>query len=256
MGMKTSGAVFQQLMDSVLGDLQPKIAVLFIDDITIFSLTLEQHYEDVNRVLERLNIANLKVNGKKCSFAKEEVVVLRFKDSKHGINPNSAKVQGINDLGPPKNVSGVKQILGMFNFYIKFIPDFATLAEPIVELTRGKMKKYSEVKWDQQHDKCLLLLKHKLSTAPILKYPDFMKEFAIKTDASQVGLGAVLTQEYEIEGEKIFMPVLYASRSLKGAKRRYSVTDLEALAVVWAVKTFKSYVMGTKILGCDGSQHP
>ena len=73
-----------------------------------------------------------------------------------------------------------------------------------------------------------------------------MKEFAIETDASQVGLGAVLTQEYKVEGEKFFMPVLYASRSLKGAERQYSVTDLEALAVVWAVKTFKSYVMGTR----------
>ena len=72
-----------------------------------------------------------------------------------------------------------------------------------------------------------------------------MKKFAIKTDASQVGLGAVLTQEYKIKGKKIFMPVLYASRSLKGAERQYSVTDLEALAVVWAVMTFKSYVMGT-----------
>ena len=94
------------------------------------------------------------------------------------------------------------------------------------------MKKYSEVKWDQQHDKCLLLLKHKLSTAPILKYPDFMKEFAIKTDASQVGLGAVLTKKYKIKCKKIFMPVLKQSRSLKGAKRRYSISDLEALSVV------------------------
>ena len=75
-------------------------------------------------------------------------------------------------------------------------------------------------------------MKHKLSTAPILKYPDFMKEFAIKTDASQVGLGAVLTQEYKIKGKYIFMPVLYASRSLKGFDRRYSVTDSEALAAV------------------------
>ena len=81
------------------------------------------------------------------------------------------------------------------------------------------MKKYSEVKWDQQRDKCLLLLKHKLSTAPILKYPDFLKEFAIKTDTSRVGLGAVLTQEYEIEGKKIFMPVLYASRSLREPRK-------------------------------------
>ena len=89
---------------------------MYIDDITIFSPTLEQHYEDVSCILERLDVANLKVNVNKCSFAKEEVVVLGFKDSKHGINPNPAKFQGINDLGPPKNISGVKQILGMFNF--------------------------------------------------------------------------------------------------------------------------------------------
>ena len=75
---------------------------------------------------------------------------------------------------------------------------------------------------------------------PILKYPNFMKEFAIKIEASQVGLGSVLTQKYKIKGEKIFMPVLYTSRSLKGAMRRYSITDLEALAVVWAVKTLRS----------------
>ena len=108
------------------------------------------------------------------------------------------------------------------------------------------MSNNSEIKWDQQHNKCLLVLKNKLSLAPILKYPNFMKEFAIETDASQVGLGAVLTQEYEVEGEKFFMPVSYASRSLKGAKRQYSVTVLKALAVVWANKTFRSYVMGTQ----------
>ena len=108
----------------------------------------------------------------------------------------------------------------MFNFYQKFIPNFATLADPIVELTRGKIKKYSDIKWDQTHDECLSLLKVKLSSALILKYPDFLKEFAIKMDASQVGLGAVLTQKYDTEGKKYFMPVLYASRSLKGAKKQ------------------------------------
>ena len=145
--------------------------------MTIFSPTLEQHHEYVYCVLERLSIANLKVNVSKCAFACEEAVVLGFKVSKDGINPNPTKLQGINDYKPPKNVSGVKQILGMFNFYRKFIPNFATLADPIVELTRGEMKKYSEVKWDQKHDECLSLLKDKLSTAPILKYPDFTKEF-------------------------------------------------------------------------------
>ena len=116
MGMKTSGAVFQRLMDSVLGDLQPKIAVVCIDDITIFSPTLEQHYEDVNHVLERLDVANLKVNVNKCAFAREEVVVLGFKVSKDGINPNPAKVQGINDLKPPKNISGLNKFLECSTF--------------------------------------------------------------------------------------------------------------------------------------------
>ena len=90
-------------------------------------------------------------------------------------------------------------------------------------------------------------MKDKLSTAPILKYPDFTKKFAIKKDASQVGLGAVLTQEYKIEGKKYFMPLLYASRSLKGAERQHAVTDSEACAVVWAVKTLRLYVMGTAL---------
>ena len=95
MGMKTSGAISQHLMDTVLGDLQPKIAVVYIDNITIFSPTLEQHYEDVNRVLERLSVAKIKVNVNKCAFACEEVVVLGFKVSKEGINPNPAKVQDL-----------------------------------------------------------------------------------------------------------------------------------------------------------------
>ena len=115
--MKTFGAIFQRLMDSVMGDLQPKIAVVYIDDIKIFSPTLEQHYEDVNRVLERNSVANLKVNVYHCAFAHEEVVVLGFRVSKDVINSNPAKAKGINDLKPPKNLSGVKQILGMFNFY-------------------------------------------------------------------------------------------------------------------------------------------
>ena len=122
MGMKSSGAVFQRLMDSVLGELQPKIAVVYIDDITIFFPTLEQHYKDVNCGLERLDVANLKVNVNKCAFACEEVFVLRFNVFRTK-NPNPAKVQGINDLKLLKNVPGVKQNLGMFNFYQKFIPD-------------------------------------------------------------------------------------------------------------------------------------
>ena len=91
----------------------------------------------------------------------------------------------------------------------------------------------------------LVINERQVFISTILKYPDLTKEFAIIMDASQVILGAVLTQEYKIEGKKYFMPVLYASRSLKGANRQYCVMDLEALAVVWAVETFRLYVMVT-----------
>ena len=100
------------------------------------------------------------------------------------------------------------------------------------------MKKGSLIQWGQSQDKSLSVLKDMLSKAPILQYPDFTKEFSVETDASQVGLGAVLTQVYEIKGKQRSLPVAYASRSLKGAERKYSVTDQEALAVVWVVKTF------------------
>ena len=93
--------------------------------------------------MERLKVANLKVNVNKCAFARGEVVVLGLKVLKAGINPNPEKVQGFSDLQLPRDISGVKQILGMLNFYRKFIPNFATLTESIVELTRGKMKKGS-----------------------------------------------------------------------------------------------------------------
>ena len=141
MGMKNSGAVFQRLMDQVLGELQPKICVVYINDITIFSPLFEQYLKDVDLVFEKLSKANLKVNVDKCAFCKEEVIVLRFLIKKDGINPNPAKVQGIKDLGPLKNASGVKKILGMFNFYHKFIHNVTSLDEPLVKLTRWRRRK-------------------------------------------------------------------------------------------------------------------
>ena len=116
-------------MDSVLGDLWPKIAVVYIDHIKILSPTLEQYHEDVNHVLERLNVANLIFNINKCSFAKEEVVVIEVKVSKNGINLTLAKFQVVNDVGLLKNVSGSNRSRNVY-FYRRFILNFTTLAEP------------------------------------------------------------------------------------------------------------------------------
>jgi hypothetical protein len=117
MGMKTSGAVFQRLMDGVLGDLQPKCAVVYIDDVTIFSPSMEQHLVDMDEVFRRLDGANLKVNVNKCSFAKSKVLVLGHIVNARGIQPNPEKVTAITKLNRPTDVSGVKGFLGAVNFY-------------------------------------------------------------------------------------------------------------------------------------------
>ena len=115
-GIKTSGAFFQRLINSVLGDLHPKIAIVYIDNITILSPTLKQYHEDVDCFLERLSIANLKVSVDKCAFACGKVDVLGFKVLKDGTNPNPAKVQGISDLKLHKTCLGLNKFWECLTF--------------------------------------------------------------------------------------------------------------------------------------------
>ena len=115
MGMKTSGAVFQRLMDQMLGDLQPRCAVVYIDDITIFSPSMDQHLVDLGKVFKRLASVNLKINLDKCNFVKSEVKVLGHLVSKQGIRPDPKKVETIQKLTPPTDVTGIKSFLGVVN---------------------------------------------------------------------------------------------------------------------------------------------
>ena len=139
-GDENIGAVFQRLMDQILGPLQPQCAVVYIDHITIFSKTMEQHLEDVGKVLERLTKANLKLNVDKCLFAQNEVQVLGHIVSKEGIKTNPTLVEGIRQKAPPTNITKVQGFLGMANFYRKFIPNFTEIAEPLNKLTWKKSR--------------------------------------------------------------------------------------------------------------------
>ena len=132
MGMKTSGAVFQRLMDIMLGNLQPRCAVVYIDNITIFSPSLGQHLIDLSKIFKRLSEVNLKINLEKCSFVKSEVKVLGHLVSKQGIRPDPKKVEVIQQLTPHKDVTGVKSFVGVINYFRKFIPRCLILAEPLL----------------------------------------------------------------------------------------------------------------------------
>ena len=153
MGMKTSGAVFQRLMDQMLGNLQPRCAVVYIDDITIFSPCMKQHLVDLENVFKRIQGADLKLNFDKCKFALPEVKVLGHMVSKKGIRPNPKKTEIIWNLPAPKDVTGVKSFMGVIKYLRKSIPNFSVLAEPLLTLNIGKKRIKNSFVWgDDQQD--------------------------------------------------------------------------------------------------------
>jgi len=126
--------------------------------------------------------------------------------------------------------------VGLASWYRRFIPDFSATAAALTSLT----KKNARWKWGVEEEQAFRALKQALASAPILACPDFNRRFCIQTDASTTGLGAVLTQHFE-EGERV---IAYASRTLNGAERNYSATELECLAVVWGIRHFRGYLEG------------
>ena len=166
MGMKTSGAVFQRLMDQMLGKLQPKCAVVHIDDITIFSPNMKQHLADLESVFKRIQEANLKLNFDKCKFALPEVKVLGHMVSKKGICPDPKKTEIIQNLPAPKDVTGVKNFMGVINYFRKFIPNCSILAEPLLILTRGKKRLKSNFVWGDDQQASFEALKECLINTP------------------------------------------------------------------------------------------
>ena len=134
----------------------------------------------------------------------------------------------------------MRRFLGLSSYYRRFISNFARVAEPLSELTR----KNTAFRWTQTCEDAMSQLKERLTTAPVLAYPSFDKPFTVETDASISGLGAVLSQT---QGDTKLHPVAYASRSLSTAERNYSVTELETLAVVWALTRFHSYLYGQSV---------
>ena len=171
--------------------------VVYIDNITIFSNSLNEHIHDIDKLLAKLDGSNLKVNLNKCSFCKEEVLVLGHIVSKEGISPNPKKVKAILESRRPASVTEVKSFLGVVNFYQKFIKNCSTVAEPLILLTRGNKKKGCYF-WSEEQEAAFTRLKGMLAKAPVLRFPDWANLFWIECDASSVGIGAVISQ-LEIE---------------------------------------------------------
>ena len=239
-GVQGGVAHFSRVMTSLFASLQWKESLIYLDDILVFSSDFREHLHRLGRVFDILIQAGLKLKASKCHLLERKVKFLGHEVSSSGVSPISAKVKAVVDFPVPDDVERVRSFLGLAGYYRDFVHNFAKVAKPLTELT----EKNRAFKWSVQCQQAFQKLKDALVTAPVLAYPDFSKEFILTTDASDVGLGAVLSQ-YHDGRERV---VSYASRHLHKAERNYSATEKECLGVVWATEYFRHFLLGAEFV--------
>lgn len=237
-GLKNAPATFQRVMDNVLKGLQGKICLVYMDDIIIYSTSLQEHLVNLTKVFQRLRDTNLKIQIDKSEFLKKEVAFLGHIITPKGIKPNPDKIQAILKYPIPKTPRQIKAFLGLLGYYRKFIKDFAKITKPLTSC----LKRDAKIEHTPQFINCFEHCKNLLSNEPLLQYPDFDQPFNLTTDASNFAIGAVLSQG-PIGKDR---PVAYASRTLSESEQNYSTIEKEMLAIVWATKYFRPYLFGRK----------
>ena len=241
MGLTNSPATFQRAMNLMLAGLNWTTCLVYLDDIICFSKTFEEHLETLTQIFERLSASGFSLKLKKCHFFQKEVEYLGHVVSAEGRRPHPRNLKAVREFPRPitgeKNfVTHVQMFVGLCNYYAAYIPDYVQKVEPLTRLTKIGIGKV----WGPEQEECFTQLQSDLCAAPLLRHPDFEKRFYVQTDACGYGLGAVLTQEFD-DG---FHPILYLSRSLKEAERKWAARELEALGVVWAVTKLRPYLEG------------
>ena len=236
-GLVNAPSTFQRLMETVMADLMPEKCLTYIDDVLVIGESFEEHLANLEAVLTRLREANLKLKPSKCKLMRDKVTYLGYCVSAEGISADPGKLDAVKKFPIPTDVKQVRSFVGLTSYYRRFIKSYAKVAKPLHNLTR----KNTKFCWSKECQEAFEKLKNLLTSAPTLAFPDFEQPFILETDASGVGLGAVLAQRGQA-GET--RPIAFANRTLQGAEKRYSVTELEALGVVWAVKHFRHYIYG------------
>jgi deoxyuridine 5'-triphosphate nucleotidohydrolase len=237
-GLTNAPATFQRMMNRVFAGVNGQFIVVYLDDLNVYSRDFNEHLKHLREVFERLRQAGLRLKAKKCHFFKKELAFLGHVVGADGVKPDPDKIAAVKDHPVPKNIWKLRQFVGLASYYQKFVENFAKIAAPLNSLLR----KSEAYQWTDQHQEAFETLKQRLISAPILVHPDFERPFQIFTDASAIGLGAILSQKDDQDRERV---IRYASRRTSDTERNYSATNLECLGVVWAVKHFRKYVTGT-----------
>lgn len=235
-GLKNAPATFQRLMDQVLTGLQGIELFVYLDDIVIYSSSLDQHTIKFRELCTRLRKSGLKLQPDKCEFLRTEVAYLGHIITCDGVKPDPKKIEAVQNFPTPTNAKTIKQFLGLAGYYRRFIPNFSKIAKSLTNL----LKKDIPFRWTQKEQSAFVALRDALCKPPVLQYPDFTKSFVITTDASGYAIGGVLSQG--IIGQDL--PIAYTSRTLTDAEMNYPTIEKELLAIVYCVKHFRHYIYG------------
>ena len=243
-GIASAPTAFQRMMDDVLKPLLTTTNEIFvyIDDIILATTTFDRHLQLLEKTFQLLTSVNLKIRPSKCLLASDSAIVLGHRISNGTITPDERKIKAIVDLPPPTNSKEVQKVLGIFTYLRSYIPNFSTKVAPLTKL----ISKHTAFEWNNEQQLAFEHVKKVLTTAPTLQVFDPTKDIVIETDASLVGVAAVLLQPNNND-DSLLAPVVYYSRKLTPAQKNYPPVQLELLAVVQAAQQFHKYIDGRNV---------
>ena len=251
-GLINAPAVFQFLMSRVLEGLN-HFCQAYLDDILIFSATIEDHISHINQVFDRLRQHRLKLKLKKCSFFKKETKYLGFVILERGISPDPEKVKVMKNLPPPTNVREVRGAIGMLSYYRRYLPNFSEIASPLIDLT----KRYAKFSWTPQCQRAFDYLKDSLSVIPLLYYPDPNKGYVLYVDASDTCIGCCLAQPVDENSDdgaqenpyfKNEQPIYFLSHRLSKSQCKWPIIEKECFSMVYAIEHLSYYLTNSQFV--------
>ena len=238
-GLSGAPCTFIRAMTQALKNELWKQCIVYMDDILVFGSTIEEHNHNLECVLRSLKMNNLKVSPEKCKFLQSEVKYIGHVFCAEGIKTDPEKVKIIKEWQAPKDVKGLQKVLGLINYYRKFVKNISTLTQPLYDLLNCE-----HFIWTSEHEKCFNEIKTKLITSPILSYPSKEGKFILETDSSNYCIGGVLKQEQN----GIERVIAYGSRKLSKSEVNYCITKKEFLAIIYFVRHYKHYLLGKNFL--------
>jgi hypothetical protein len=240
-GLTNAPSTFQRAVENILEEFIGHGVIVYFDDILIYTENEEEHAILLDKVLKKLAAANVSLQLKKCEFCVPEIIFLGYSISSEGLRMDPVKQEIISRMDRPKNLKELRSVLGFTGYYRRFIDHYSSIVHCLNKLNSEKV----EFIWLKCHENAFQGLLKAMSQDVLLSHPDFSKQFTLTTDASGLGLGAVLSQ---LDDSNVERPVQFISRGLSKAEVNYTVTELECLAIVFSVKKLRHYLVGRKFV--------